>query len=661
MTVQRPISPRRPSQNLSQPSRTAAAWRRCRISARCLTVWALCAAFSFATLAAGPASAQSEETTTPFAIAATPDEQTLTVGGGSAIFHLTVTNGADGVLARDLVLSAEQLPVDWLYSAEPRSLKLQPGQTGNATLTITPGPNATAGGPHDILVLASQNASAVASASNASTTVRVTLVEPSEPPQPNDPEPVRLSISARDASGRPGTSVAGSLALLSDDERPLNVELDVIGPASWSPDLSLSTRVLYPGQGVQYVSLYATVPPTLVNGTTQDFTVTARTLGETFTTVWTVTVLGEPVTSGPDGDTTDPAGTDATGDEGSVSTNPSPTAPTQSTLPGLRVDIQQRAVDVRLGETGANTVIVDNTGGTPLTVRLEGSAHATWGAFEFVQDTLELAPGAREYVDFTWDVPEDIVALPLSGVRVTARDASDPAFFVTTAFDITLLDALIADAPPAADDTTPAATLGADSPTIALPATWGVAAGMGAVGVGALALARRPWREKFLWGAAGLYTRLARPDVLGHDERERLYRIIEESPGTHFHALQRQLGWNTGTLTYHLRVLERHGFVVSRRDGLYRRFYLQGAAPRKETFTDGPTGLRADVLEAIRNQHGMSQADLALALGANKQTVNYHVKALERAGTIRVEKRGRETFLYPTTPDTLGANDTARA
>lgn len=175
-----------------------------------------------------------------------------------------------------------------------------------------------------------------------------------------------------------------------------------------------------------------------------------------------------------------------------------------------------------------------------------------------------------------------------------------------------------------------------------------VVAALAAVGGAAVVVASRPLREKLLWVGAGLYTRLARPDVLGHEDREKLYRLVETQPGIHFHALQRDLGWNTGTLTYHLRVLERHGFVVSRRDGLYRRFYLSGAAPRKEVFENqGPTGLRADVIEAIRNTPGISQSDLALGLGANKQTVNYHVKALERAGTIRVEKRGRDTYLFP--------------
>jgi len=105
-------------------------------------------------------------------------------------------------------------------------------------------------------------------------------------------------------------------------------------------------------------------------------------------------------------------------------------------------------------------------------------------------------------------------------------------------------------------------------------------------------------------------------------------------------------------------VLEKHGFIVDRRDGAFRRFYLQGSAPRKELFSrDAPQGLRAGVLEAVRNRHGISQGDLALALGANKQTVNYHVKALERAGTIRVEKRGRETFLYPTNAPGLGPGE----
>ncbi|MHB8606163.1 MAG: winged helix-turn-helix transcriptional regulator, partial [Thermoplasmatota archaeon] len=195
------------------------------------------------------------------------------------------------------------------------------------------------------------------------------------------------------------------------------------------------------------------------------------------------------------------------------------------------------------------------------------------------------------------------------------------------------------------------------------------AAGVVAVGAGVIYFAGSPVaRRRVWWLAAGLYTRLSRPQLLDHPERERLHAAIERQPGIHFHALQRELNWNTGALTYHLRVLERHKLVSSRRDGILRRFYVAGAAPKVDPLAPvgvaaplqplgavTPGGLRGNVLATVRERGAIPQAMLIEELGASKQTVNYHVKGLERLGLIRVEHVGRETILYPIQPESTAA------
>ena len=79
-------------------------------------------------------------------------------------------------------------------------------------------------------------------------------------------------------------------------------------------------------------------------------------------------------------------------------------------------------------------------------------------------------------------------------------------------------------------------------------------------------------------GLLFLYTRLTRQEVLDLATRRRILRYLGDHPGVHFRGLLRDLGVGSGSLSYHLYVLEREGFVVPRRDGMYRRFFLAGSA-----------------------------------------------------------------------------------
>ena len=74
-----------------------------------------------------------------------------------------------------------------------------------------------------------------------------------------------------------------------------------------------------------------------------------------------------------------------------------------------------------------------------------------------------------------------------------------------------------------------------------------------------------------------LFARLRRNDILDLDTRRRVLDILRERPGIHFRELLRTASLGSGTLSYHLYVLEREGFVIARRDGMYRRFFAATA------------------------------------------------------------------------------------
>ncbi len=70
-----------------------------------------------------------------------------------------------------------------------------------------------------------------------------------------------------------------------------------------------------------------------------------------------------------------------------------------------------------------------------------------------------------------------------------------------------------------------------------------------------------------------LYTRLRRTQVLDLESRRQILDYVRGHPGVHFRELLRSLPFGSGSLHYHLYVLEREGYLIPQRDGMYRRFF----------------------------------------------------------------------------------------
>ena len=139
-----------------------------------------------------------------------------------------------------------------------------------------------------------------------------------------------------------------------------------------------------------------------------------------------------------------------------------------------------------------------------------------------------------------------------------------------------------------------------------------------------------------------LYTKIRRVEVLDHYLRGQIHGYIIANPGDHYNNIKDELGLNNGSLAYHLKVLEREGYIISQRDGMYKRFYPSKARPPKERLSP----MQRMIVDEVKKGEGCSQKDIARRLRISPQVVNYHIKMLRAAGVIRCEKDGRETLCF---------------
>jgi DNA-binding MarR family transcriptional regulator len=141
----------------------------------------------------------------------------------------------------------------------------------------------------------------------------------------------------------------------------------------------------------------------------------------------------------------------------------------------------------------------------------------------------------------------------------------------------------------------------------------------------------------FLYFLVPLYSKLNRDKVLNQFLRGQIYGYIMAYPGENYSSIKKALGVENGTLTHHLYILEREGFVTSLVDGRYKRFYPTGAPQEAKSKA---TMIQKAILKMIRQSPNLTQTEIAEALGTSKQVVNYHIKSLQKVGLLSVAKNG---------------------
>lgn len=145
-----------------------------------------------------------------------------------------------------------------------------------------------------------------------------------------------------------------------------------------------------------------------------------------------------------------------------------------------------------------------------------------------------------------------------------------------------------------------------------------------------------------VWVWLRLYSRIPREELLDHETRQEILAIVGDDPGIHLRAIEREVG-GYGKTYYHLARLEREGFLKSRREGIYRRFYPVGFDPDKR----GPRSTDEHVYDVITRVPGIHGAEIARRLDTSRQSVAYHIGKLLDAGVIEAREGDRIIHLFP--------------
>lgn len=607
------------------------------------------------------ASAQTNTVT----LAALGSSQKETLAGATVTFDFRVSN-SDPLLPRDLTFRQTSGP-SWNGTFDPATVKVQPGASANVAFKV-PVKAATAPGSYAFTIEAVNTATTLPSGN----TLNFTVLVQAPAPEPTNPDPPTLAIRLASASvhGLPGERVTNRIVLSVTNAGVDGVRVQARGqgPSYWPPG-SVSLNGDWPVYEERSEAFTVLIPSDAIPGSLHSIRVSAESPavpGGARTATFTVEVDAPVITDEPAKPTSptpapptpapepEPASTPAPADDGTPDESE-----TASYFSNVRLVLERTRLEVLPGQYVLSSVQVANTGSANAEITLGTTLPADFVVTFQDGGVIPLGPNSAREVRFSIWAPMGASALPEteSTYLLTANGASEPfalAILKPAATVVGQDSAVVQES--TAPAIAPPSTLDRLVAAYGLSAvlTAGVAAG--AAGAGALTLAASPGaRRHLVWVGIGLYTRLTRPKLLDHPEREKLFQTIESVPGIHFHALQRELAWNTGALTYHLRVLERHQLIVSRRDGILRRFYLVGQAPRTMPVATAPvtgaqvslSGLRGNVLQTVRARGSIAQSALAEELGASKQTLNYHVKNLERLGLLRVERVGRDTFLSP--------------
>jgi len=142
-----------------------------------------------------------------------------------------------------------------------------------------------------------------------------------------------------------------------------------------------------------------------------------------------------------------------------------------------------------------------------------------------------------------------------------------------------------------------------------------------------------------------LYTKIGKKKILDHFIRGQIYGYIKVHPGDNYTTIKKNLDLNNGTLTYHLKVLERGGLIKSWTDGSRKYFYPQGVKIPGDGVKN--SSIYDTILNSIKESPGISIKDIAAVNGISRQLANYHVKKLAAEGEIELERKSFSKMCYP--------------
>lgn len=149
-----------------------------------------------------------------------------------------------------------------------------------------------------------------------------------------------------------------------------------------------------------------------------------------------------------------------------------------------------------------------------------------------------------------------------------------------------------------------------------------------------------------------LYARLKKENVLNNFTRGRVYQCISENPGIDFNTIKNKVGLRNGTLVYHLDLMEREKYIISRHDSRHKYYHVHPERLNvsfdevKETLDSAVPEIERKIIRAIKDTPGISQKEIAIKISTSKRVINYHINILKTSNIVSIEKKLGRSKIY---------------
>ncbi|NHJ87146.1 MAG: helix-turn-helix domain-containing protein [Asgard group archaeon] len=134
-----------------------------------------------------------------------------------------------------------------------------------------------------------------------------------------------------------------------------------------------------------------------------------------------------------------------------------------------------------------------------------------------------------------------------------------------------------------------------------------------------------------------------------HPLRREIYQLVCETPGSYFFEIVSELAAPQGTLSWHLRMLEKDGLIKSEKFGGKRLFFpkMLRSESAEKAFAILKNDTAAKVFDHIINNPGCYQSEIADKLNIHHDTVRHHILRLQEAELIDIIRDGRTVKYFP--------------
>ncbi len=130
--------------------------------------------------------------------------------------------------------------------------------------------------------------------------------------------------------------------------------------------------------------------------------------------------------------------------------------------------------------------------------------------------------------------------------------------------------------------------------------------------------------------------------------RKKIYDYIQEHPGSHLREIGRKLDLAIGDIQYQLDILEKAGQVVSKRMGIYKRFFPSKIFGERQKDILGTLSQETPrkILLLLLQKPGADHGEVARFAKVSAPTVTWHMKRLIDEGLVKEHREGRNMKYY---------------